>query len=71
MHYPFLMNAIYAFAAGHLHWETRSGAVKALAIHYSNLATQGLQEALRIFSKTNADGVLATTLILSWLQNDW
>jgi len=42
-----------------------------MAADYTNLATRGLQEAMNTFSKSNADGILAASVLLSWLQNDW
>jgi hypothetical protein len=65
------MHAIYAFAASHLAWETQSNDARALANDYVGLATRGLHETLGKFSKINSDGILAASLLLSWLQNDW
>lgn len=68
---PFVMHAVCAFAASHMAWETQSNDARSIASDYVGLATRGLHEALGSFSKTNADGILAASLLLSWLQNDW
>ncbi|KAF2665580.1 hypothetical protein BT63DRAFT_69012 [Microthyrium microscopicum] len=69
--HDFVMHAIYAFSASHMAWETQSNDARVLANDYVGLATRGLQDTRAKFSKTNADGILAASLILSWLQNDW
>lgn len=52
-------------------WETQSTAAKAIAAEYLELTTSELRDAMSSFSKSNFEGVLTASLILSWLHNDW
>lgn len=70
--HPFVLHAIVAFGASHIAWQTSSGETKTLATEYTAMATRGLQEAMSApLSKSNGDGILAASILLSWLQNDW
>ena len=65
------MHAIYAFAANYLAWETQAKEVNDLASTYSSIAMKGLYDAVSNYSRQTADGIMAASLLLSWLQKDW
>jgi hypothetical protein len=65
------LNAIYAFSATLLAWETRSSETRALATTYAGNAMRGLDEALVNYTDANSDALMAVCVILPWLQNDW
>ena len=52
-------------------WETQSSETRMVATDYASVAARGLRDALTNFSKANADAIFATSLLLTWLQNEW
>ena len=69
--YAFVMDAVLAFAASHLAWISQSAETRSLASSHGSIAMKGLHEAMGTFSKTNADAILAGSLLLSWQSTDW
>ncbi|KIV99743.1 hypothetical protein, variant [Verruconis gallopava] len=69
--YPFVMHAILAFSANHLAWISQSAETRTIASAHGATAMKGLHEATLSFSKSNADAVLASSLLLSWQSTDW
>jgi hypothetical protein len=69
--YPFVMQALFSFSANHLAWSQSSNEFRNLHIHYGTIALRGLHEAIGNFSHTNADAVLAASLLLLWQATDW
>ena len=68
---PFLVHAILAFGSSTLAWEQISADAKNLAYYHGGIALQGLQNAISMFSRENADAVLAASILLSWQANEW
>lgn len=69
--HPFLMQAVFAFTAFSLAFESGSVEAKGLAYQYGGVALQGLQDAISEFSAENADAVLLASRLLAWQANDW
>jgi hypothetical protein len=69
--YSFVMHAVLAFSANHLAWIAQSTETRHIAYHHGGIAMKGLHEAIGAFSKSNADAVLAASLLLSWQSTDW
>lgn len=65
------MHSVLAFAASHLAWISQSQETRTIAFSHGATAMKGLHEAIGIFSKSNADAVLASSLLLSWQSTDW
>ena len=69
--FPFVMNALHSFSANQLAWKSQSTELRSTSINYGSMALEGLHEALGQFSASNADAVLATSLIMSYQASDW
>jgi hypothetical protein len=69
--HPFVMHAVLAFSANHLAWISQSAETRTIASSHGATAMKGLHEAIGSFSKSNADAVLAASLLLSWQSTDW
>lgn len=67
----YAMNALLAFSASHLAWQTKNPDTEHLSYHHSGIATKALQEALTAFSEHASEAVLATAMLLSWQAKDW
>jgi hypothetical protein len=61
-----LMQAILAFSAAILAWETNSEETRNVGVTYSGNAHAALQEAI-----SNPDAMLAALILLSWVETDW
>ena len=71
MGHPFVMNAILAFSAQHLAAETGSDEVNGVAFQQREAALQGMTDAIGALTPTNADPILATSILLLWQEQDW
>ncbi|KAK4961720.1 hypothetical protein LTR10_002211 [Elasticomyces elasticus] len=69
--YPYVMHALLSFSANHLAWVHSSTDTRNLYLHHGSIALRGLHEAIGNFSHTNADAVLAASLLLLWQATDW
>lgn len=69
--YPYVMHALLSFSANHLAWVHRSSETRTLHIQHGSTALRGLHEAIGSFSRTNADAVLAASLLMLWQATDW
>ncbi|KAG9237986.1 hypothetical protein BJ875DRAFT_515840 [Amylocarpus encephaloides] len=67
----FLLDVVLGVSAAH-HSVTVEGPDSAqLALYYRGRGLKGLQDALSNFSETNADAVLASSIMLTWYMCDW
>ena len=69
--YPYVMHALLSFSANHLAWTQQSPETRNLQIHHGSIALRGLHEAIGSFSSTNADAILAASLLMLWQATDW
>jgi hypothetical protein len=69
--HSFVMHAVLAFSANHLAWIAQSTETRHIAYHHGGIAMKGLHEAIGTFSRSNADAVLAASMLLSWQSTDW
>lgn len=65
------MNALLAFSASHLAWQTKNTDTEHLSYHHGGIALKALHEALGTFSEHASEAVLATAILLSWQAKDW
>lgn len=65
------MHAVLSFSANHLAWQHGSSETRNLHIHHGSIALRGLHEAIGTFSHSNADAVLAASLLMLWQSTDW
>lgn len=65
------MNALLAFSASHLAWQTKNADTENLAFYHSGIALRGLHEAIGAFSEQNSEAVLATSILLLWQATEW
>ncbi|KAK8211444.1 hypothetical protein M8818_003411 [Zalaria obscura] len=65
------MHALLSFSASHFAWESKSTEVRELSIEHGGIALRGLHDAIGNFSRSNADGVLAGSLLLISQATDW
>lgn len=71
MDYSFVMHALLALSATHLHWLTECPLTGTMAYEHRGIAMKGLHEAIGQFSRENSDAVLAASLLLSWQATEW
>ncbi|KAK4995145.1 hypothetical protein LTR66_004972 [Elasticomyces elasticus] len=69
--YPYVMHALLSWSANHLAWVSQSVEIRNLHIQHGGVAIRGLHEAIGRFSRSNADAILAASLLLSWQANEW
>jgi hypothetical protein len=69
--YPYVMHAFLAFSASHLAWMSPTSDARKLQIQHGGIALRGLHDSISSFSKSNADSVLAASLLLMTQANDW
>ena len=69
--YSYVMHAFLAFSASHLAWMSPSPDTRKIQIQHGGIALRGLHDAISSFSKSNADAVLATSVLLMTQANDW
>jgi hypothetical protein len=60
------MQALLAFSAAILAWETGSEETRSIGSTYSTSAHNALQEA-----SSNPDAMLAALILLSWVETSW
>ena len=60
------MQAVLAFSAAILAWETSSEETRNIGTNYSASAHNALQEA-----SSNSDALLAALILLSWVETTW
>jgi len=65
------MQALMSFSANHLAWMHSSNETRNLSLQHGSIALRGLHEAIGTFSRSNADAVLAASLLLLWQATDW
>lgn len=65
------MNALLAFSASHLAWQTKNNDTEHLAYHHRGIAMKGLHEALNSFSEQISEAVLAASILLAWQATEW
>ncbi|KAL5583839.1 hypothetical protein FOVSG1_015518 [Fusarium oxysporum f. sp. vasinfectum] len=68
---PFVMHALLAFSAMHIHFLTICPLVGGMVYEHRGLALKGLQEAISLFSRETSDAILAASFVLSWQATDW
>lgn len=67
----FLLDVVLGVSAAH-HMLSVGGADSGqLSLFYRGLGLKGLQNALANFSESNADAVLASSIILTWYSTEW
>lgn len=64
------MHAVLAWSATHLAQVTKDPEIQQDAYTHRGLALQGLQEAIKDFSKENADAVLCASIVMAWQSSD-
>jgi len=69
--YPYVMHALLSFSANHLAWMHSSAETRNLHIQHGSIALRGLHEAIGNFSQSNADAILAASLLMLWQATDW
>jgi hypothetical protein len=69
--YSYVMHAFLAFSASHLAWVSPSPDTRKIQIQHGGIALRGLHDAISSFSKSNADAILATSILLMTQANDW
>ena len=69
--YSYVMHSFLAFSASHLAWISPSPDTRKIQIQHGGIALRGLHDALSSFSKSNADAILATSILLMTQANDW
>ncbi|GAB7355101.1 hypothetical protein MBLNU459_g5682t1 [Dothideomycetes sp. NU459] len=69
--YPYVMHALLAFSANNLAWTSKSSDARKLQIQHGGIALHGLHDAISSFSRSNADSVLAASILLMTQANDW
>lgn len=69
--HPFVKHALLSFSANHLAWMQSSSDIGSLQIQHGGIALRGLHEAIGDFSQTNADAILAASLLMLWQATDW
>lgn len=67
----FAMNALLAFSASHLAWQTKNNDTEHLVYQHKDIALKGLSDALGSFSEHNSEAVLAASMLLAWQARDW
>jgi len=65
------MHALLSFSANHLAWMHSSAETRNLHIQHGSIALRGLHEAIGNFSQSNADAILAASLLMLWQATDW
>lgn len=60
------MHALLGMSAAHLSWLTNCNSALQLSYEHKGVALYGLKEAVGQFTKENADGILAASMLLSW-----
>jgi hypothetical protein len=68
--HDFVMHSLLAWAALHVAWMTGNGSAVIASQECRSSAIRGLQDAVRTFSKENADAVLAASILLAWQAAD-
>ncbi|KAL9561288.1 hypothetical protein ACKAV7_014643 [Fusarium commune] len=68
---PFVMHALLAFSAMHIHFLTDCPLVGGMVYEHRGVALKGLQEAINLFSRETSDAILAASFVLSWQATDW
>ncbi|KAL9561351.1 hypothetical protein ACKAV7_014706 [Fusarium commune] len=68
---PFVMHALLAFSAMHIHFLTDCPLVGGMVYEHRGIALKGLQKAINLFSHKTSDAVLAASFLLSWQATDW
>jgi hypothetical protein len=69
--YRFLLDAALGLSAAHHSLATSEPDSAQLALYYRGRGLKGLQDALGNFSESNADAVLAASIMLTWYMCDW
>jgi hypothetical protein len=64
------MHSLLAWAALHVAWMTGNRSAIIVGQECRFFAIRGLQDAVRTFSKENADAVLAASILLAWQAAD-
>lgn len=65
------MHAFLAFSASNLAWISKSTDARKIQIQHGGIALRGLHDAISSFSRSNADAVLAASILLMTQANDW
>ncbi|KAJ3532084.1 hypothetical protein NM208_g6954 [Fusarium decemcellulare] len=65
------MNGLLALSASQIAFSSECSFARYRACHYKAMAIRDLRKALTVFSLENADEVLAGSLTLLWLSEDW
>ncbi|KAK7203846.1 hypothetical protein BZA70DRAFT_282221 [Myxozyma melibiosi] len=63
---PFLLHAFLAVASAHASHLVKSDELFRLSLEHKTVALRGAQNAISVFSRSDAENVLATSLLLSW-----
>lgn len=69
--FPFVRSALLSFAVNNFVGPQEYVQAQKLHIHYSGIALRGLHDSLGEFTYTNADAVLAASLLMSWQATNW
>lgn len=69
--HDFVMNAVLAFSASHLAWQTKNADTENLAYHHRGVALKGLHEGIGHFSRDVSEAILAASMLLSWQAPEW
>lgn len=64
--YEFVMDAALAWSAAHLKKSNVEQETQQQLIRHQLRAIQGLQKAIANFSSTNADAIVAASVLLAW-----
>lgn len=65
------MHAFLSFSASNLAWISKSPDARKIQIQHGGIALRGLHDAISSFSRSNADAVLAASILLMTQANDW
>ncbi|KAF2757154.1 hypothetical protein EJ05DRAFT_57176 [Pseudovirgaria hyperparasitica] len=66
-----VMHAMLAFSASHLAWISQSSETRHLAGYYASLALRDVQQEVGNVNRSNADALLASSMLLQWVATDW
>lgn len=67
----FLLDVVLGVSAAHHMLSIGGGDSGQLSLYYRGRGLKGLQNALTNFSESNADAVLASSIILTWYSTEW
>ncbi|CAG8958598.1 hypothetical protein HYFRA_00009915 [Hymenoscyphus fraxineus] len=67
----FLLDVVLGVSAAHHNLSVGGTDSGQLALYYRGRGLKGLQDALGNFSESNADAVLASSIILTWYSTEW